>query len=80
VIFREGYKEIEKAASFPLELDSKNGPTTTEAIKKLLESPEFQTAKQKAGKAGRDATAALTRRIEAVLTADQRQMYRKMLG
>ncbi len=79
-ISREGGKGIRKAASFPIELDSKAGPPTTEAIRKLVESPEFQAARRKARKAGQDATAAVTRRIEEILTADQRDAYRKILG
>ena len=76
----EEQKEIEKAASFPIALDTKDGPPTMEAIRKLVESPEFQAAKEKASKAGRDATAAVTRRIEEVLTDEQREAYHKLLG
>ena len=47
---------------------------------KLVESPEFQAAKQKAAQAGRDASAAVIRRIEEVLTAEQREAYHKLLG
>jgi hypothetical protein len=79
-IVDEGEKEIAKAARFPIALDSKNGPPTVEAIRTLVESPEFQAAKQKARQAGRDASAAVLRRIEAVLTDAQREAYRKRLG
>ena len=51
-----------------------------EGIRKVVESPEFQAAKQKAAQAGRDASAALTRRIEEVLTDEQRTTYHKLLG
>jgi hypothetical protein len=79
-IYEEGEKEIQKAASFPLNVDTKNGPTTMEAIRKLVENPEFQGDKQKARKAGRDASAAVTGRIEEILTALQREAYHKLLG
>jgi len=79
-IFEAGEKEIAKAASFPIGLDPKSGPPSAETIRKLVESPEFQAAKQKARQAGRDAWAALIRRIEAVLTDAQRETYHKLLG
>jgi hypothetical protein len=79
-IYEEGEKEIQKAASFPLSVDTKNGPATMEAIRKLVESPEFQGAKQIARKASRDASAAVTGRIEEILTTAQREAYHKMLG
>jgi hypothetical protein len=79
-IVEEGEKEIAKAARFPIALDSKNGPPTVEGIRTLVESPEFQAAKQKARQAGRDANAAVIRRIEAVLTVEQREAYHKLLG
>src|SRR5262249_2967053 len=79
-IAREGSEAITKAVSFPINLDSKNGPPTVEAIRKFVESPEFQAAKEKARRAGRDARAAVMQRIEAVLTDEQRAAYHKMLG
>jgi hypothetical protein len=79
-IFEEGTKEIEQAATFPIVLDTKNGPPTMEAVRKLVETPEFQAAKRRASQAGRNAFAALTRRIEEVLTAEQREDYHKLLG
>jgi Spy/CpxP family protein refolding chaperone len=78
-IVRAGGDEIQKATSFPIPLDSKEKPTQ-EAIRKLVESPEFQGAKQKAGQAGRDAWAAVIRRIEVVLTEPQRESYHKLIG
>jgi hypothetical protein len=79
-IFEQGEKEIAKAASFPIALDTKNGPPSAETIHKLVESPEFQVSKQMARQAGRDASAALIRRIEEVLTDAQRKAYHKLLG
>jgi Skp family chaperone for outer membrane proteins len=79
-IVEEGDKEITKAASFTIPVDPKEKPSTTEAIRKLVESPEYQAAKQKARQAGRDAGAAVIRRIEEVLTEPQRQAYHKMIG
>ncbi|MFI5454789.1 MAG: hypothetical protein ACHRXM_05000 [Isosphaerales bacterium] len=79
-IVEAGEKEIAKAASFPIVLDPKNGPPSAETVRKLVESPEFQAAKQKARQAGRDAWAAVIRRIEAVLTDTQRGAYHKLLG
>jgi hypothetical protein len=79
-LIQEGEPEIARAASFPIPLDSKGSPPTAEAIHKLVESPEFQAAKQKARQAGRDAVAAVIRRIEGVLTDAQRQEYHKLLG
>ncbi len=79
-IYNAADKEIEKAASFPIELDAKNGRPTMDAIRNLVDRPEFQTAKQKAAEAGRKASAAVTSRIEEILTAEQREAYRKLLG
>jgi hypothetical protein len=80
MIFEEGEKEIEKAASFPIAIDTKSGPPTMESIRKLVETPEFQTAKEKASKAGRDASTSVIHRIEEVLTDEQRTAYHKLLG
>ena len=79
-IAEEGDQEITKAASFPIVMESKNKPPSKEEIYKLLNSPEFQAAKQKARQAGRDAGAAVIRRIEVVLTEPQREAYHKSLG
>jgi hypothetical protein len=79
-IEQAGETEIQKAASFPIAVDTKNGPPSQETIGKLVDSPEFQATKKKAIQAGRDATAAVTKRIEAVLTDAQREAYHKMLG
>jgi hypothetical protein len=78
-IVNEGDTEITRAASFPIPLNPKDKPTT-EAIRKLVDSPEFQAAKQKTRQAGRDAWAAVIRRIEEVLTEPQRRDYHKLLG
>jgi hypothetical protein len=75
-----GEMEIMKAASFPIALDPKDGPPTAETVRKLVESPEFQAAKRKALQAARDERAAVTRRIEEVLTDAQRGAYHTMLG
>jgi hypothetical protein len=79
VIVREGLDEIDKAASFPIPLDSKEKPGE-EAIGKLVDSPRFQAEKEKARRAGRDAWAVVIRRIEEVLTDPQRRAYRELLG
>jgi hypothetical protein len=79
-MFDDGAKQIREVAAFPVVLDSKNAPPTVEAIRKLVESPEFRAAKERASRAAREASAALTRRIEEVLTAEQRQAYHKLLG
>jgi hypothetical protein len=78
-IAEEGQNAIMKAAGFPIALDPKDKPTP-EAIRKLVESPEFREAKRKASQTSRDAWAAVIRRIEDVLTEDQRASYRKLLG
>ena len=78
-IAEEGEGEIAKAASFPIALDPKDKPPP-EAVSKLVEGPEFQSAKRKARQAGRDAWAAVIRRIEGVLTDEQRESYHKLLG
>ena len=49
-------------------LDPKDEADPERAIEKLVDSPEFQAAKQKASQAGRDTWAAVIRRIEDVLT------------
>ncbi len=67
-IFQESAKQIEKAASFPIVLASANGQPTAEAIRRLVESPQFQAEKDQAAKAGREATAAVVRRIEEILS------------
>ena len=79
-IAEEGEKEITKAASFAIPLDSKQEPPSMEAIRTLVESPEFQEAKQKARQAGRDASAAVVQRIEEVLTDTQREAYHELRG
>lgn len=79
-IYREGTEQIQKAASFPIALDSKNGPPTMESIRKLVESPEFRAARQKASQAGREATSGVIRRIEELLTAEQRESFHKLVG
>jgi hypothetical protein len=78
-IATDGEQEISRAASFPIPLDPKDKPTK-EDIRKLVESPEFQAAKKRASQAGREAWAAVIRRIEEVLTESQRQDYHKLLG
>ncbi len=79
-IFQESIKQIEKAASFPIVLANENGRPTEEAVRKLVESAEFQAAKDKAGRAGREASAAVVQRIEQVLNDKQRAAYRRLLG
>ena len=79
-IVEEGNKEIEKAASFPIPMDPKAKPSSAEDVRKLVESPEYQAAREKARLAGREAVAAVIRRIEEVLTEPQRQAYHKILG
>ncbi len=78
-IVQQGDQEISKAASVPIPLDPKDKPTT-EAIRKWVESPEFEAAKQKARQAAREAWAAVLRRIEEVLTEPQRQDYHRLVG
>ncbi len=78
-LVEQGYREIEKAASFAIPLDPKDKPTP-EIVRKYVESPEFRDARAKASRAGRDAWAPVTRRIEEVLTEPQREDYHKLLG
>jgi hypothetical protein len=75
----EGQKEIAVAASFAIPLDPNDKPKP-EDIRKFVEGPEFRAAKDKATQAGHEALAAVTRRVEEVLTDSQRQEYRKLLG
>ena len=79
-IFQESAKQIEMAASFPIVLASGNERPTPEVIRSFVESPQFQAAKDKAGRAGRDASAAVVRRIEEILNNEQRVAYRRLLG
>ena len=79
-IFQESIKQIEKAASFPIALATEIGRPTEEAVRQLVESAEFQAAKDKAGGAGREASAAVVQRIEQVLNDKQRVAYRRLLG
>src|SRR5262249_30391287 len=76
----EGTAEINKAASFPIVLDSKEKTPSADAIRALVESPEFDASKKKARQAGRDAWAAVMARIEEILTVEQRASYHKQLG
>ena len=78
-IAEAGEPEIQKAASFPIPLVPKEKPTLA-IIEKLVDSPEFQAAKQKASQAGRDTWSTLNRRKEDVLTDDQRATYQKLIG
>ena len=74
-----GEQEIAKAASFPIPLDPKDKPTP-EAIRKLVESPEFQAAKQKASAGG---PGRLGRRHPSHRGGPDRvaaQAYHKLLG
>ncbi len=73
-------EEIRKSASFPITLDIKDGQTETEAIAKLVETPEFQKGKQEAILAGMNARAGVVRLIEEILTEEQRTAYQKLLG
>ncbi len=52
-IAEEGTTQIEKAASFPIALDSKDKPTV-ETIRKLVEAPEFRAAKEKTRRTARE--------------------------
>jgi hypothetical protein len=79
-IVEQGSQEIQKAASFPIVIESKTKPPSREEIYKLLDSPEFKAAKQRARQAGRDAWTAVIRRIEVVLTEPQREAYHKLIG
>jgi hypothetical protein len=79
-IVDEGDKAIEKAASYTVPIEPKAKPSSTEDLRKLVDSPEFQAAREKAIRDGREARAAVIRRIEEVLTEPQRQAYHKMLG
>lgn len=80
MIAEQGQVEIANAARFPIKLDTKNGPPTIEAVRSLIDSPKFKADKRKAHQAARDATIAVTRRIEDILTNDQRDAYHKLLG
>jgi hypothetical protein len=79
-IARASQHEIATAATFPITLEAKDKTPTAEEIQKLLDSPEFKAAKQKARQAARDKWAAVIGRIEEVLTTEQRELYRKQLG
>jgi hypothetical protein len=79
-IYQAGEGEITKAASFPIELDLKDAKPTLETVGKLVDGPQFQEARRKASQAGHEAMAALTKRIEEVLTPPQREAYHKLLG
>ncbi len=79
-IVEEGNKAIRKAARFPIPMDPKAKPSSEEDVRKLVESSEYQAAREKARLAGRGAVAAVIRRIEEVLTEPQRQAYHKILG
>ncbi len=78
-IVETGDKEIAKAASFPIVMDTKEKPTA-ESIRKLVEGPEFRAAKEKTRHTARAAWDAVIHRIEEVLSDEQRANYRKMLG
>ena len=80
VIVEEGTREIAKAISFPIPMDPKAKPSSAEDVRKLVEGSEYQAAREKARLAGREAFAAVIRRIEEVLTEPQRQAYHKILG
>ncbi len=79
-IAQQANQEIQKAASFPIVMEAKTKPPSKEEIYKLLDSPEFKAAKQKARQAGKDAAAAVIGRIEVVLTEPQREAYHKIIG
>ena len=79
MIAKEGIAQIEKSAQFRIPLDSNDKPTE-ETIRKLVEGPEFQAAKEKSRRAAREAWDAVIGRIEAVLKQEQRGKYRKILG
>jgi hypothetical protein len=76
----EGEQEIGRAATIPIVLDPKAGAPTAESIRKLVETPEFKAAKQKARADARKAWTSVIERIEQVLTEAQRKAYREMLG
>ena len=72
-IVEEGTQEIDKAASFSIPVDPKAKPSSMEDVGKLLDSPGYQEAREKALRTGREAVAAVLRRIEEVLTEPQRR-------
>ncbi len=73
-------EEIRRSASFPITLDVKDGQTETEAIAKLVDTPEFQRGKKDAIRAGINSRAGVIRLIEEILTEEQRTAYQRMLG
>jgi hypothetical protein len=75
-----GHAEISKAAEVPIVLDPKDGAPTPESIKNLVQSQEFQAAKNKTRQAARKAWDSVIARIEQVLTPSQRTAYHELLG
>lgn len=76
----EGEQEIARAATVPIVLAPEAGAPTPDSIRKLVETPEFKAAKQKARADSRNAWTSVMERIEQVLTKAQRKAYREMLG
>ena len=79
-IVENGLAEIEKVATVPIVVDAKAPAPTLDSIRTMVESPQFQAAKQHARDAARKARSVVIRRIEDVLTEPQRTAYRGMLG
>jgi hypothetical protein len=79
-IVEDGDKVIDKVSTFPIPRNPNDGPLTIEAVRKLVATPEFLAAKEKARKATREAIDHEMRRIDQVLTESQRAAYRTMLG
>jgi hypothetical protein len=76
----EGEIAIDKASTFSIPRNPSDGPLTTDAVRKLVATPEFQADKAKARQATREARDAMMQRIDQVLTNPQRTAYRKLLG
>jgi hypothetical protein len=79
-IAEEGEAEINRAALVPIVIDPKAGAPTIDSIRKLVETPEFKAAKQKARQSARKAWDSVMGRIEQVLTDSQRTAYRELVG
>ncbi len=79
-IAAEGNAEIRRAAELPIVLDPKDGCTSPESIKKLVETQEFKAAKKKTREAARKVWDSVIARIEQVLIESQRTAYRELLG
>jgi hypothetical protein len=79
-IVDNGTKDVQRAASIPIDLNPGDNPQTLEAVRELVGRLEFQLAKERARHLVLASRGSVMLQIAKVLTVPQRVAYSKMLG